>query len=83
MAAPCFVCVTSGWNCTAKNRRMGSAIPAMAHASLSAMALNPGGNSVTLSPWLIHTSRKPCPSALRRSSMPAKSFECPRARTSA
>ncbi|EXI75358.1 MAG: hypothetical protein AW07_01259 [Candidatus Accumulibacter sp. SK-11] len=51
--------------------------------SLLPMMLNPGGSSVTLSPWLIQTSSRPWPCSLRLSSMPLNRAEWPRARISA
>ena len=50
-------------------------VAAIAQASLLAITLNPGGSSVTLSPWLIHTSSKPCCSSFTRSWMPCRSRE--------
>ena len=58
-------------------------MPAIGHASVEAISLNPGGISTTLSPWLIHTLSSPWPSLVRESSMPSSSFVWPRARTSA
>ena len=47
--------------------------PAIGQASVEAMSLKPGGSSVTLSPWLIHTLSMPWPSGVRKSSMPSNS----------
>jgi hypothetical protein len=44
---------------------------------LEAITLKPGGSSVTLSPWLIHTSSRPWPSSLVRSWMPRNSRNGP------
>jgi len=58
-------------------------MPATGQDSVDAMTLKPGGMSVTLSPWLIHTLSMPWPSAVVKSSMPSSSRVWPRARTSA
>ena len=55
-SAPRGVCTTSGWNCTAKNRRRGSSTAAKGHDGVEATGSNPGGRASTRSPWLIHTS---------------------------
>ena len=48
-----------------------------------AMTLKPEGNSVTLSPWLIHTLSMPCPSVVVKSAISFRKAVCPWARTSA
>jgi hypothetical protein len=58
-------------------------MPAIGQLSVDAISLKPGGSSVTLSPWLIHTFRMPWPFSVRKSSMPSSSFVWPCARTSA
>ena len=39
-------------------------MPAIGQLSVLAMSLKPGGISVTLSPWLIHTCSMPWPMAV-------------------
>ena len=58
-------------------------MPAMGHESVLAISLKPGGSSVTLSPWLIHTFSMPWPSGVVKSAMSFSSAVWPRARTSA
>ncbi len=48
-------------------------MPAIGQLGVLAISLKPGGSAVTLSPWLIHTSSMPWPSAVRKSSMPFSS----------
>ena len=55
----------------------------MGHESVLAISLKPGGSSVTLSPWLIHTFSMPWPSGVVKSAMSFSSAVWPRARTSA
>src|SRR5205085_1645942 len=55
-------------------------MPAMGQASLEAISLNPCGIAVTLSPWLIHTSRKASPRSFTRSWSPSNRREWPRTR---
>jgi hypothetical protein len=52
-------------------------------AVVLAMSLKPGGSSVTLSPWLIHTLSMPWPSGVVKSAMSLSSAVWPWARTSA
>ena len=54
---PRSVCMTSGWNCTPKKRRSACVMAAIGALALAAAISKPGGSAVTLSPWLIHTSR--------------------------
>ncbi len=39
-------------------------MPAIGQVGVEAISLKPGGISITLSPWLIQTFSRPCPSAL-------------------
>ncbi|CPM63499.1 Uncharacterised protein [Bordetella pertussis] len=55
----------------------------MGHEAVEAISLKPGGSSVTLSPWLIHTLSMPWPSSVVKSARPSSSLVWPWARTSA
>ena len=54
-AWPFSVCSTSGWNWTPARRRSRSSNAATGAPADEAVTANPGGGSVTPSPWLIHT----------------------------
>ena len=58
-------------------------MPAIGQLSVLAMSLKPGGNSVTLSPWLIQTLSMPWPSGVVKSAIFLSNAVWPRARTSA
>ncbi len=45
-------------------------MPAIGQLGVLPISLKPGGMSMTLSPWLIHTFSMPWPSAVAKSSMP-------------
>ena len=53
-----------GMELDAVEAAVSSAIPAIGALSVDAMRLNPAGKALTRSPWLIHTSSRPCPSEL-------------------
>ena len=59
MVLPCGVCATSGWNWTAKSRRVSSAIAATGQFSVVPRLTKPRGGCITVSPWLIHTAIRP------------------------
>ena len=55
IAWPCSVCSTSGWNCTPASPRATSSNAAIGAPADPAVTVNPGGATVTASPWDIHT----------------------------
>ena len=55
-AIPCGVCTTSGCHCTPQILRSRHSSAATGASGVLAVAVKPGGGTVTASKWLIHTS---------------------------